>query len=78
MSRPAPPPPEGSAMKVIDGPKAASSAETVAAIYRQIFRRKADPGGLKHHAHLLDSGTSKARDIIRSFLRSQEWRTRFR
>lgn len=64
-------------MKGIDGPKTASSADTVAAIYRQIFRRKADPGGLKHHAHLLDSGTSQARDIIRSFLQSQEWRTRF-
>jgi GT2 family glycosyltransferase len=64
-------------MKAIDDPKIASSAEIVKAVYRQVFRREADPGGLKHHVHLLDSGKSKARDIIRSFLQSQEWRTRF-
>lgn len=77
MSRPAPPSPEGGLRKVIAGPRAASSGKTAAAIYRQIFRRKADPGGWKHHTNLLDSGTSKVRDIVRSFLQSQEWRTRF-
>jgi GT2 family glycosyltransferase len=64
-------------MKASDAPKAASAAETVTAIYRQIFRRKADPGGLEHHARLLDAGKWTAKDIIRSFLQSQEWRTRF-
>ena len=52
-------------------------AETVRAIYRQVFKREADAGGLQHRTHLLDSGQAKARDLVRAFLQSQEWRTRF-
>ena len=62
---------------MIDASKTSAHEEVVRAIYGQIFKRDPDPGGLKHHVQLLDSRNSTARNIIRSFLQSQEWRTRF-
>jgi len=57
--------------------KRCSAEETVKAVYRQVLKREADATGLQDHAGSLTSGTCTVRDLVRSLLQSEEWKSAF-